>query len=254
MDSKISLKIIFGIFSIFIVHLFLYFISPSYGNYFKNMKHEGTEINWNDNVNNNEKSIKGVSNYTWSKFVMADINEDTNSKKDDLEDIEYEVASENNDKVIKNNYDDLNEESSEKDNDENINSNSVKEEVINLFEEFDLKEKEETQNSSLFWLTNEYPYEYEEYYSREKKMNFYFFKEKEYKDILNIFEVISYNLFFKIKKVNNFWEKSFYINLDQDLDDNYIRFVFSYKNNNFGLKIKKDWYNDVKNILKGISK
>jgi len=249
MDSKISLKIIFTIFSIFIVHLFLYFISPSYGDYFKNMKHDESEINWNDNVNNKEKTINGVSNYTWSKFLMADINEDIDNENSESED--------NDSRVIKNSAPEEEILDWNVNEDEDVNEfkdDSIKQEILDLFENYDLKVKEETQNSSLFWLTNEYPYDYEEYYSREKKMNFYFFKEKEYKDILNIFEVISYNLFFKVKKVNNFWENSFYINLDQDLDDNYIRFVFSYRNNNFGLKIKKDWYNEVKDILKTVSK
>jgi hypothetical protein len=106
----------------------------------------------------------------------------------------------------------------------------------------------------LFGLTNEYPYEYKEFYSKEKKMTLYIFEWKLYDDIFNIFDVISYNLYFKVKKVNNFWDKSFYINLEPDLDDNYTRFVFSYKNKNFWLKIKKDWYNDIKMIMKNLWK
>jgi hypothetical protein len=130
----------------------------------------------------------------------------------------------------------------------------VEQEILDLFKDFNLEEKEKSENSSLFGLTNEYPYWYKEFYSKEKKMTLYIFEWKLYNDILNIFDVISYNLYFKVKKVNNFWEKSFFINLEPDLDDNYIRFVFSYKNKNFWLKIKKDWYNDVKVIMKSLWK
>lgn len=247
MDSKISLKIIFTIFSIFIVHIMLYYISPSYGNYFKNVKYAENENN--KVIEENSKTIetknKKVSSYTWSKFIIPDINENN------------ELIEEDN---IKNESIEKNEDNEELDGelasisevgDEFKEENWIQE-ILNLFENFDLKQKEETQNSSLFGLTNEYPYEYEEYYSRDKKMTLYIFKDKSYSDILNIFDVISYNLYFKIKKVNNFWDKSFYINLDADLDDSYIRFVFSYKNNNFWLKIKKDWYNEVRKILNSI--
>ncbi len=246
MDSKISLKIIFSIFSIFIVHLFLYYISPTYGDYFKNVKYDWSEIN--KNVQNDNK-IKWVSSYTWSNFVIPDINEDFENNTNLVEE-EYSVAPK--EKTLSNNL--IDEETLTAWDELDFKDDSVKQEVLDLFVDFDLTQKEESQNSSLFWLTNEYPYEYDEYYSRDRKMSLYFFKDKEYLDILNVFDVISYNLFFKVKKVNNFWDKSFYINLDADLDDNYIRFVFSYRKNNFWLKIKKDWYNEVKKIMKTISK
>lgn len=247
MDSKISLKIIFVIFSIFVWHICIYFFVPSYAEYFKNIKHywnENTEV-WENSLDNNgqNKNRKtAFSSYTWSNYIMPDINEDIKDSK-----VEKNTATE---------YEsDSNEDNNSEEWDNIIDDNDAIIQVIfDLFSDYDLQEKEETQNSSLFGLTNEYPYDYKEYYSREKKMTLYVFKEKDYTEILNIFDVISYNLYFKIKKVNNFGDKSFYINLDSDLDDNYVRFVFSYKNSNFGLKIKKDWYNEVKDILKTVSK
>lgn len=247
MDSKISLKIIFVIFSIFVWHICIYFFVPSYAEYFKNIKYywnENTEV-WENSLDNNgqNKNRKtAFSSYTWSNYIMPDINEDIeDSKVEKNTATEYEI--------------DSNEDNNSEGWDNTIDNNDAIIQVIfDLFSDYDLQEKEETQNSSLFGLTNEYPYDYKEYYSREKKMTLYVFKEKDYTDILNIFDVISYNLYFKIKKVNNFGDKSFYINLDPDLDDNYVRFIFSYKNSNFGLKIKKDWYNEVKDILKTVSK
>ncbi|NDK07899.1 hypothetical protein EOM39_01475 [Candidatus Gracilibacteria bacterium] len=247
MDSKISLKIIFVIFSIFVGHICIYFFVPSYAEYFKNIKHygnENTEVGENslDNNGQNKNRKTAFSSYTGSNYIMPDINEDIKDSK-----VEKNTATE---------YEsDSNEDNNSEEGDNIIDDNDAIIQVIfDLFSDYDLQEKEETQNSSLFGLTNEYPYDYKEYYSREKKMTLYVFKEKDYTEILNIFDVISYNLYFKIKKVNNFGDKSFYINLDSDLDDNYVRFVFSYKNSNFGLKIKKDGYNEVKDILKTVSK
>jgi len=252
MDSKNSLKLVILLFSIFIVHLFLYYFFPSYGNYFKDIKYDWTKNIATEDIseinNNKEVTIKWVSSYTWSKFIIPDINNDWNVEETLIEDdINLEVVNnkntETNEILDENNTDDTG----------IIIDDTWKQEIFDLFKDFNLEQKEKSKITSLFGLTNEYPYDFEEYYSREKKMNLYVFKDKAYEDILNIFDVISYNLYFKIKKVNNFWDKSF-INLDQDLDDSYIRFVFSYKNNNFWLKIKKDWYNEVKKIMKSIWK
>lgn len=254
MNSKNSLKLIFLLVTIFIVHLFLYYFFPAYGDYFKNIKYDWIKNNNKivdiEVINNKEKNIKWVSSYTGSKFIIPDINNDTEST-DTLKEDNVELEAENNKNIEDNNS---------LDNEDNIDSTNKivndewKQDILELFKDFDLEEKEKTKNNSLFWLTNEYPYEYEEYYSQDKKMTLYVFNDKSYEDILNIFDVISYNLYFKVKKVNNFWDKSFFINLDTDLDDNYVRFVFSYKNNNFWLKIKKDWYNEVKTIMKSIWK
>jgi hypothetical protein len=253
MDSKNSLKLVFLLFSIFIVHLFLYYFFPSYGNYFKNIKYDWnikTENEYASEVNDNKKAtIKWVSSYTWSNFVIPDIN--SNENEEDIL-----IENENNPELVDNNNEETNKilDENNTENTDIILDDTWKQEIFDLFSDFNLEQKEKSKITSLFGLTNEYPYDFEEYYSKEKKMNLYVFKDKPYEDILNIFDVISYNLYFKIKKVNNFWDKSFFINLDQDLDDNYIRFVFSYKNNNFWLKIKKDWYNEVKKIMKSIWK
>jgi hypothetical protein len=52
----------------------------------------------------------------------------------------------------------------------------VEQEILDLFKDFNLEEKEKSENSSLFGLTNEYPYEYKEFYSKEKKMTLYIFE------------------------------------------------------------------------------
>jgi hypothetical protein len=49
--------------------------------------------------------------------------------------------------------------------------------------------------------------------------------------------------------LNNFWDNSFYINLNKDIEDRFIRLVISNKWVVFWLKIKKTEYNFVKEKL-----
>lgn len=100
---------------------------------------------------------------------------------------------------------------------------------------------------SLFGLTTEYPDEYYDY--SNKHLNIYIFSTKNYEEVKDIFEVLTYELPYSINEVNNFWESSFYINLDSWYEDDWIRIVLQYKKRAFWLKIKKDNYNRVKEIL-----
>ncbi len=253
MDSKKSIKLIFLIFFIFLWHLFLYYLIPSYADYFKKIKYNKIENNIETQKISSEKNVDNieVSSYTGSNYIIPDINENLVEKNvtvwKKLTD-KYEDQISNKDIV----NDDVLDKTEYYSNDKTLNT--VEQEILDLFKNFDLEEKDKDANNSLFGLTNEYPYEYKEFYSKEKKMTLYIFDWKSYDDILNIFDVISYNLYFEVKKVNNYGDKSFYINLDPDLDDSYIRFVFSYKNKNFWLKIKKDGYNEVKVIMKSLWK
>ena len=105
---------------------------------------------------------------------------------------------------------------------------------------------------SLFDLTNEYPDDYFEYIGIDGDIVLYMFPTREYDQILEVFDVISYDLPFEINAVNNFWEASFYINVDEEFSDDFVRLVVKSVNGVFWLKIKKDLYNDTKEILKNI--
>lgn len=117
--------------------------------------------------------------------------------------------------------------------------------VLKLFPTYDLKELE--LNTTLFDITTEYPDNYIEYYSKE--LTLYFFPTKTYKEILDIFKVLEMDFPFVVNEVNNFWDNSFYINLNDDINDNVIRIVVSYKWVAFWLKLKKNEYNLVKEKL-----
>ena len=122
--------------------------------------------------------------------------------------------------------------------------------ILDLFTKFSLTPIELTNN--LFDLTNEYPDEYYEYYSKD--LTLYFFDTKTYNEVNDIFEVLSYDLPFTVNHVNNFWNASFYINLNDDIQDNYVRLVINYRWVVFGLKIKKSNYNTIKESLLQLEK
>jgi hypothetical protein len=52
--------------------------------------------------------------------------------------------------------------------------------------------------------------------------------------------------------VNNFWDNSFYINLDKDIQDRFVRVVISNNGIVFWLKIKKTEYSLVKEKLNSL--
>jgi hypothetical protein len=57
-----------------------------------------------------------------------------------------------------------------------------------------------------------------------------------------------------INEVNNFGDKSFYINLNPEFQDNQIRIVLLYKNRTFGLKMSKDVYPMIRDKLSRLKK
>lgn len=107
-------------------------------------------------------------------------------------------------------------------------------------------------HASLFDMTTEYPDNYLEYSSED--LTIYFFPTKTYEQVIDIFYAISQGLPFSLNKNDTFGEKSFYINISKDFEDEYVRLVVLYKKEVFWLKIKKDYYNDVKKSLKLLKK
>lgn len=122
----------------------------------------------------------------------------------------------------------------------------VEQEILNLIKEkFVLSQSDQT--ISLFDITTEYPDPYHEY--ANKHLSFYIFPTKTYGEVYNIFEVLRYELPYSLNKTNNFGSSSFYINLEWAYDDQKVRIVFEHESRAFWLKIKKDSYNTVKQIL-----
>lgn len=120
--------------------------------------------------------------------------------------------------------------------------------ILDGFSSYNFDEIELTTN--LFDITNEYPDDYYEFYSKD--LTLYFFDTKTYSEVKDIFDVLSYDVSFSVNEVDNFANASFYINLNEDIQDNYIRIVMNYKWVVVGLKVKRDQYNQVKQILESL--
>lgn len=97
--------------------------------------------------------------------------------------------------------------------------------ILDGFSQFNFESIELTTN--LFDITNEYPDDYYEFYSKD--LTLYFFDTKTYSEVKDIFQVLSYDVSFTINEVNNFVDASFFINLDEDIQDNFVRIVANYK-------------------------
>lgn len=212
---KIILFIIFLII-IFVVNLFFYFLSEDYRFFLKKIKDTDQIVYLEEKNVSDELEIEIT---TWAEIVKT-------SKK--------------NEKIFE-----FKEDSWTMDVKDEISFWKNYQKIIDLFVLYDLKKLE--LNSLLFDLTDEYPDNYFEYYSKDLVL--YFFPTKNYNEIYDIFSVLDDELPFKINEVNNFWDNSFYLNLNEDIQDRFIRMIISNKWVTFGLKIKKTEYNLVKEKL-----
>lgn len=120
--------------------------------------------------------------------------------------------------------------------------------VLNTFASYNLKRLFE--HGSLFDLTTEYPDDYFEYIGGD--ISIYFFVTKKYEDVKEIFDAISYTLPFSIKEVTLLNKRAFFLNLEENFSDEYIRVIVEYKKRVFWLKIKKTMYNEIKNLIQTI--
>ncbi len=228
--------------TIFLLNLWFYYFNEDYRFFIKKMKNsddviyidDNLKIDDEDNFKDNNKDLnldKDVEQQEESVTVWIDTIDDKWSFGFWEDYVEY-----------KNNELEKEEQELKKE----IVMSDVWKEFLNNLYAYKLSKIEV--HSSLFDITTEYPDDYIEYISPD--LIFYYFPGKSYNSILDIFKAISFDLPFTIKETNNFFEKTFYINLDEDISDNFVRIVINYKNNVFWLKIKKDSYNDIKSILK----
>ncbi len=223
--KNIILLILFLII-IFILNIIFYYNSSDYRMFLKWLKNEQTVINTNswklDDLSNIKEKLEKWRNEEKPK---NDEKENINIKEEKLENLDLEEKNKEKKVEIKlwKNYTD----------------------IIDLFPKYKLELLEF--NTNLFDITNEYPDKYFEYYSRD--LTLYLFPTKKYSEIVDIFKILELELPFSINQTNNFWEESFYINLNSDIDDSIVRIVVKNKWVVFWLKIKKNEYNNVKKIL-----
>jgi len=225
---NLILFLIFLILS-FSVNILFYYVSDDYRNFLKQIKNDDnieTSINYQENSENEYNSS------TWT-IDSVDTEIDVKTEEEDLNNLDLE--------------NELNKEELDV---EDIPTSEIVlwqnyNEILDLFKSYDLTRMEV--NANLFDLTNEYPDEYLEYYSKD--LTLYFFTTKRYTDLKDIFNVLSEELPFNINEINNFWDNSFFINLEDDIDDNIVRIVIWNNWVVFWLKIRKNDYNLVKEKL-----
>lgn len=217
---KIIIFIIFLI-SIFIVNLIFYFISDDYKFFLKKIKNPDDIVYIDDKVFDDTLDNEILNN---AEVVVTNKgNEKIFELKEDtwITTLKEEI-------VLWKNYRD----------------------ILSLFSIYKLNKLEV--NSNLFDITDEYPDNYFEYYSKD--LTLYFFPTKSYNDLLDIFNVLSKELPFSLSEINNFWDNSFYINLDKNIEDRFVRVIISNNGIVFWMKIKKTEYSLIKEKLNSLKK
>jgi len=239
-----KLYILFFVLFGFILNIIFYIISDDYRYFLQSLKQENKyDINDDFKIDLNSIVIDKQIDKKNEDSIFAWLSRDFWNKKREKQE---------NKKNIKKNYK-TNIEKQKKEQKvvftqkvEELKITKFEKEILEKLKKFDLKQIKE--HRRLFDLTNEYPDKYFEY-SNNKDFTLYIFWNKNFDDIKDIFEVLTYELPFSLNQVNNFWEKSFYINLDPLFDDNYVRIVIKKSSRVFWLKIKKELYNKIKNDL-----
>ncbi len=242
MKKIVYLILIFSMF--FFLNIGFYFYSDSYVSFLKEIKYwEWDE--WKLDIVNDD--------YLLETFVpeentcnCEDICEEKRlieeKRQNDIYEMEQANIKENSiipiveDKSMK--YRELEEQ-----NYENINQ------ILEKFSSYNLSRVDYNQYYNIFDITNEYS----DYYITYKKEDFelYIFLWWDFHDIYNTFElVLNDNLWqkdFKLKRLDNFWNRSFFINLNTW--DDFVRIVIDDWNILYWLKIKKSYYPNIKNIF-----
>lgn len=120
--------------------------------------------------------------------------------------------------------------------------------VLAKFSSYKLIEKPYDEYYNMFDVSDEYPNPYYTYTWENLEM--YFFPESSFENFYNIFTLLSKDAMvrkFELNTVQNFWKKTFFINLEPK--DDAVRIVVQGENILVWLKFKKSYYNDIKNIL-----
>lgn len=223
--------------TVFIANIGLYYVSETYRSFLQNIKNEDKNIIASDeysiepseitntlNKELNEELDKEIS-LKYKEYGIVEKEENTQGKIEEIASIKIK-----------------NVESKQ------LKMSAYEKEILFLFGEYNFTKL--NSHWSLLDLTSEYPEEYFEYYLPD--LTLIFFSTKTYNQVKEVFEVEQDNWNYKLNEVDNFWDESFYLNFDPGFDDWYIRIVFTKKWKVFWLKISKNEYTSVKNILKSL--
>ncbi len=230
----------------FVLNIFLYIFSDNYRYFLQSLKNDNIKVD--DKFDIKLENLDKNYNIQEQDDLFSWLAEDFNNEENNLK--ENNVKKDDKDKKINQKTQNIKNFQQQKEvvfkpKQEEIKLTNIEKNILKQFKTYNLKEVK--LHPRLFDLTSEYPDKYFEYYSKD--LTLYFFGNKDYEDLRDIFEVLSYELPFSINEVNNFWVKSFYINLENWFWDGFVRIVLQYKNRTFWIKIKKDLYNKIKTKL-----
>ncbi len=214
-DIKKNIYIFLLLITGFLLNIIVYYFSEDYRFLLRTLKNDEFNLEVNDNYSLDQKTIESYSSWiTETSLWMVEAN--LAKVKINSEEISIKLE-----------------------------MNEFDKKFLSLFSSYNLTKLES--HSTLFNATDEYPDEYFEYYSPD--LTIYLFVTKNYSEVKDIFNVVSSESNFKINEVNNFWEKSFFINFLKDFDDWKVRLILTKDNRVFGLKVAKSKYEEVKKIL-----
>lgn len=215
---KNIILIILFLVGIFILNITFYYTSSDYQNFIKRVKKE-TSVN---------TQTWTIENFSWNNNNKENYFSWTIEPKEEKNISQNEVQTEKEEVKLWKSY----------------------QEILDLFKDYDLKKVDVSVN--LFDLTNEYPDAYYEFYS--PKLTVYFFTSKNYSDLYDIFKVLELELPFKLNASNSFWERSFFINFNSDVNDSFVRLVIVNNWIVFWLKVDKNEYENIKQKLQNFKK
>ncbi|MFK7779676.1 MAG: hypothetical protein QM490_00885 [Candidatus Gracilibacteria bacterium] len=227
---------------IFIVNLVFYFLSEDYRFFLKKIKDTDQTVYLEEKEITDEKKLDDEipeDEIIEKKVTNIEV-ADNDEEKKILEGAEVVKLSTKNDSIFEL------KDTTELKSDVSLGKNYQT--IINLFSIYNLSRLE--MNSNLFDLTDEYPDNYFEYYSKD--LTLYLFPTKTYTELNDIFSVLVDELPFTLNETNSFGDNSFYINLSENIEDRFVRIVISNKGVVFGLKIKKTEYNLVRDKLNSL--
>lgn len=220
---KNIVSFILFIVSIFIINIVFYYSSENYRDFLKRVKIESSVQEEQKSSSKPDFLLKNNENSYFSWVLKENKKEESLEKKEEQKDKNINIKKE-------------------------VKLWKWYQGILDMFSEYNLTKLDV--NANLFDLTNEYPDSYYEFYS--KRLTLYFFTSKNYEQVFDIFNVLQTDLPFKINKTNNFWNNSFYINFNNDINDSFIRIVIENNWIVFWLKIDKNEYENIKQKLQNL--
>ncbi len=244
---------------VFFLNLLLYIYVDGYRDFIKSLKYwdeqpeYSARVDDSYNVNSIEEKLNSTEVSDFEKWLLLDLWIDsaepsTDTLQDDKEILLEEKKETIAEKIlrIKEKQEDSSSETEELPSIwREAKLTQTSEYIISSFISWGLEIQEREEKDDLLDIAQEYPDEYIQY--GNDYFDLYILSTRTYKEVDDIFSVLAPDMPFSLNKLNNFWARSFYINLDRP--DEKVRFIFEYNREVFGVKVKKPQFSEIKNII-----